>query len=50
MRKFSSPPLAGQDHYAYEVRAEWKVDGLTVTHTKRVLGRAGEKVNVEFGG
>lgn len=50
VRKFSSPPLAGQDHYAYEVRAEWKVDGLTVTHTKRVLGRAGEKVNVEFGG
>jgi uncharacterized protein (TIGR03000 family) len=48
VRGFSTPPLATADPYTYELRAEWTVDGLTSTHTKRVTGRAGEKVVVEF--
>jgi uncharacterized protein (TIGR03000 family) len=48
VRGFSTPPLATAEPYVYELRAEWTVDGRTTTHTKRVTGRAGEKVVVEF--
>ena len=48
VRGFSTPPLTTAEAYLYELRAEWTIDGRTTTHTKRVTGRAGEKVVVEF--
>lgn len=48
VRKFATPPVGTATPYTYELRAEWAVDGRTTTHTKRVTGRAGEKVVVEF--
>lgn len=47
-RKFATPPLETTAPITYELRAEWKVDGLTTTHTKSVTGRAGDKLVVEF--
>jgi hypothetical protein len=34
--------------FTYDLRAEWKTDGLATTHLKKVTGRAGEKVVVDF--
>jgi uncharacterized protein (TIGR03000 family) len=48
VREFSTPPLTSAEPYLYELRAEWTIDGRTTTHTKRVAGRAGDKVVVEF--
>jgi uncharacterized protein (TIGR03000 family) len=48
VRKFATPPSDSTAAYTYELRAEWSVDGRTTTHTKRVTGRAGERVVVEF--
>ena len=48
VRVFASPSHPTAKSLTYDVRAEWKVDGLTTTHTKRVTGRAGERVVVEF--
>ena len=48
VRSLSTPPFATAQAFTYDLRAEWKDDGRTTTHSKRVTGRAGEKVVVEF--
>jgi uncharacterized protein (TIGR03000 family) len=48
VRVFTTPPLPTAERITYDLRAEWTVDGLTTTHTKRVTGRAGEKLVVDF--
>jgi uncharacterized protein (TIGR03000 family) len=48
VRHFRTPESATVRAYGYDLRAEWTVDGLTTTHAKRVLGRAGEKVVIDF--
>lgn len=48
VRMFSTPEQTRADALTYDIRAEWKVDGLTTTHTKRISGRPGERVVVEF--
>src|SRR5262245_22871391 len=48
VRYFATPEMATAQTHTYEIRAEWKADGLTTTHTKKVTGRAGEKVVVDF--
>jgi uncharacterized protein (TIGR03000 family) len=48
VRVFATPEQTRADELTYDLRAEWKVDGLTTTHSKRVTGRPGERVVVEF--
>jgi uncharacterized protein (TIGR03000 family) len=48
IRHFATRELATAQAQTYVIRAEWKADGLTTTHTKKVTGRAGEKVVVDF--
>ena len=48
VRSFATPAQDRIETFTYDVRAEWLVDGFKTTHTKRVVGRAGEKVVVEF--
>jgi uncharacterized protein (TIGR03000 family) len=48
VRKLTTAPLGTTAAYTYEFRTEWSIDGLTTTATKQVIGRAGEKVVVEF--
>lgn len=48
VRTFATPVKTHAETMAYDIRAEWKIDGLTTTHTKRVIGQPGEKVVVEF--
>jgi uncharacterized protein (TIGR03000 family) len=48
IRTFNTPVQTRADTLAYDIRAEWTIDGLTTTHTKRVAGHAGERVVVEF--
>ncbi|HKB06560.1 MAG TPA: TIGR03000 domain-containing protein [Gemmataceae bacterium] len=48
VRHFRTPEVGTAQTYNYDLRAEWTVDGLTTTHAKRVIGRAGERVVVDF--
>jgi uncharacterized protein (TIGR03000 family) len=48
VRTFASPVLERAETLTYDIRAEWTIDGLKTTHSKRVTGHAGEKVVVEF--
>ncbi|MSR54711.1 MAG: TIGR03000 domain-containing protein [Gemmataceae bacterium] len=48
VRVFRSPSHPTAESLTYDLRVEWKVDGLTTTHAKRVTGRAGERVVVDF--
>jgi uncharacterized protein (TIGR03000 family) len=48
IRKFATPAQTRIEMLTYDIRAEWVVDGLTTTHTKRVTGQPGEHVVVEF--
>jgi len=48
VRLFKSPPLNATDSHTYEVKAVWTTAEGKVSHTKKVTGRAGEKVKVEF--
>jgi uncharacterized protein (TIGR03000 family) len=48
VRHFRTPEVTTAQTYGYDLRAEWTVEGLTTTHAKRVIGRAGEKVVVDF--
>jgi uncharacterized protein (TIGR03000 family) len=48
VRVFTTPAVATAEAFTYDLRAEWTAGGLTTTHTKRVTGRAGEKVVVDF--
>jgi uncharacterized protein (TIGR03000 family) len=48
VRSFTTPPQERIETFTYDLRAEWLVDGLKTTHTKKVVGRAGERVVVEF--
>jgi uncharacterized protein (TIGR03000 family) len=50
VRRFNSPPIDTATTYTYDLRAEWKVDGLTQSHTRRVTVKPGERVVVELGG
>ena len=47
-RVLTTPPFATAQAFTYDLRAEWKQDGRTTTHSKRVTGRAGEKVVADF--
>jgi uncharacterized protein (TIGR03000 family) len=48
VRHFRTPEVGTVQTYGYDLRAEWTVDGLTTTHAKRLIGRPGEKVVVDF--
>lgn len=48
VRIFATPEQTQATELTYDLRAAWKVDGLTTTHSKRVTGRPGERVVVEF--
>jgi uncharacterized protein (TIGR03000 family) len=48
VRHFRTPEVATVQTYSYDLRAEWAADGLSTTHAKRVVGRAGEKVVADF--
>src|SRR5262249_36819376 len=48
VRNFATPELPTAQFFTYDLRAEWKTDGLTTTHLKKVTGRAGEKLVVDF--
>jgi uncharacterized protein (TIGR03000 family) len=48
VRTFATPPQDRVQTLIYDIRAEWMVDGRTTTHTKRVIGRPGERIVVEF--
>jgi uncharacterized protein (TIGR03000 family) len=48
VRHFRTPEVATVQTYSYDLRAEWTADGLSTTHAKRVVGRAGEKVVADF--
>jgi uncharacterized protein (TIGR03000 family) len=48
VRQFTTPAHPKAVPLSYDLRAEWTVDGLTTTHTKRVTGRPGEKAVVAF--
>jgi uncharacterized protein (TIGR03000 family) len=48
VRHFRTPELGTAQEFGYDLRAEWTAEGLTTTHAKRVLGRPGEKVVVDF--
>jgi uncharacterized protein (TIGR03000 family) len=47
-RKFSSPPVDPQRHYAYEVRVRWREGSEVVERTRQVRFHGGEKVTVDF--
>lgn len=49
VRRFNSPPIEAAATYTYEFRAEWKVDGRTQTHSRRVNVKPGERVVVTLG-
>jgi uncharacterized protein (TIGR03000 family) len=48
VRHFATPEVSTIQSFTYDLRAEWKTDGLATTHLKKVTGRAGEKVVVDF--
>ncbi len=48
VRDFTSPPLAPDGRFVYEVRAQWTQDGQPVTQTRMVSVQAGERVRVDF--
>jgi uncharacterized protein (TIGR03000 family) len=48
VRAFATPELTTAQTLTYDIRAEWRADGMTTTHTKKVTGRAGEKAVVDF--
>jgi uncharacterized protein (TIGR03000 family) len=48
VRHFKTPEVGTAQAFGYDLRAEWAVDGLTTTHTKRVIGRPGDKVVADF--
>ena len=48
VRKFASPPLTAGRRYIYDVRAQWRKEGQSVTVTREVHVRAGAHINVDF--
>lgn len=48
VRPFRSTPVESAESYTYDLKAEWKIDGLTYTHQQRVTVKPGEKVVVAF--
>jgi uncharacterized protein (TIGR03000 family) len=48
VRKFASPPLTSGRRYIYDVRAQWRKGGQSVTATREVRVRAGVQINVDF--
>jgi uncharacterized protein (TIGR03000 family) len=48
VRVFTTPSLERHEEYSYTVKAEVTRDGRTVSQTKDVTVRAGEKSNVKF--
>jgi uncharacterized protein (TIGR03000 family) len=49
VREFDTPALKPGRLYDYDVKANWKEDGRTVTQTQRVTIAAGSDVGIEFG-
>jgi uncharacterized protein (TIGR03000 family) len=47
-REYESPPLPAGNVYTYEIRAKWTEKGRGLEQTQIVMGRAGEKVSVNF--
>jgi uncharacterized protein (TIGR03000 family) len=48
MREFVSPPLAPDNNYTYEIRAQWMENGKPVDQTRKVTVRAGALTVVDF--
>ena len=48
VRTFASGPLSASRDYVFEVTATWVRAGQTFTETRRVVGRGGDKVPVDF--
>ncbi len=48
VRKFASPPLTAGRRYVYEVWAQWREQGQTVTATREVRVTAGAHIRVDF--
>lgn len=49
VRQYATPARPTAEPLSYDIRAEWTDDkGLKTGHTKKVTGRPGEKVVVEF--
>jgi uncharacterized protein (TIGR03000 family) len=48
LRHFVTPALGPGREYSYELRAEWKEGERTVSATKHVTFRAGDRVTVSF--
>lgn len=47
-RVFESPPLDGDGTYAYDLIAQWTEDGQSKAASRKVKGKAGEMVIVDF--
>jgi uncharacterized protein (TIGR03000 family) len=48
VRKFASPALTPGQRYSYEVRAQWKQNGQTITKTHELTVKAGAHIDVYF--
>jgi uncharacterized protein (TIGR03000 family) len=48
VRKFASPMLTPGQRYSYEVRAQWKQNGQTITKTHELTVKAGAHIDVDF--
>jgi len=48
VRKFASPVLTPGQRYSYEVRAQWKQNGQTITKTHELTVKAGAHIDVYF--
>jgi uncharacterized protein (TIGR03000 family) len=47
-RKFASPALTPGQRYSYEVRAQWKQNGQTITKTHELTVKAGAHLDLDF--
>jgi uncharacterized protein (TIGR03000 family) len=47
-RTFETPPLKPGQKYTYDVKAQWKENGQTMTKTRTISVTAGANVNVDF--
>jgi uncharacterized protein (TIGR03000 family) len=48
VRKFASPVLTPGQRYSYEVRAQWKQNGQTITKTHELTVKPGAHIDVYF--
>jgi uncharacterized protein (TIGR03000 family) len=48
VRTFKSPPFEATESHTYELKAVWTTSEGKITQTKKVTGRAGERLKVAF--